>query len=115
MKVIKIEKEKIYEKEIENTLESMQKEVEGFIEIVNLTDDYVLICNEEGRIKNLPYTLTIWIDRFNQKYQTDLYGNLIICAVNGEEFDSLTEEEISYLMNSYYFTQKRILDVFNDD
>jgi len=43
-------------KEIENTLESFQKEVGGYIEILSIDKECTLdlVCNEEGKINNLP-------------------------------------------------------------
>lgn len=111
MKVLKIEEEKIYEKEIENTLESLQNEVEGYIEIVHLGSNYVIICNEEGRIKKLPYTLSIDFGNFNCEA---LYGNLILCKVNKRgNFISLKQSEIDFLMSLYWFRFHRVLSIWN--
>ena len=40
--------------EIPNTLESMQGLVGGYIEYVPLSDTFCLICNEEGKLVDLP-------------------------------------------------------------
>lgn len=40
---------------ISHTLENLQKTVGGYIEAVTLTNDFVIICNEEGRLKRLPW------------------------------------------------------------
>ena len=42
---------------IENTLEAKQKLVNGWIEVVSVTDDILLVCNEEGKLENLPPNL----------------------------------------------------------
>lgn len=39
---------------IENELSYFQKAVEGYIEVIRLEDDAVIICNEEGKLRNLP-------------------------------------------------------------
>ena len=50
MRILKVEPGKLpYEKEIENTLEAMQAEVEGFIEVIPVGHDMVVVCNEEGK------------------------------------------------------------------
>ena len=36
---------------IENTLEGLQKEVDGYIETITIFDGIVLICDEEGLLK----------------------------------------------------------------
>lgn len=38
---------------ISATLENLQKVVGGYIETVTLADDFVVICNEEGRLLGL--------------------------------------------------------------
>jgi len=37
---------------ISNTLKNLQRTVEGYIEVVPLRSDLVMICNEEGRLTN---------------------------------------------------------------
>lgn len=37
------------------TLEELQEYVGGYIEIVRLTDKYLMVVNEEGRLLNLPF------------------------------------------------------------
>lgn len=52
--------------EVENTLEALQREVEGYIEAVTLPYGAAIICNEEGRLHGLPEcpmeTEYPWID-----------------------------------------------------
>ena len=43
-----------YQKRINHTLEDMQNVVGGLIEFVELEHNVDLICNEEGKIYNLP-------------------------------------------------------------
>ena len=38
---------------IENTLDDMQRVVGGLIEEIDLNDNTVLVCNEEGKLMNL--------------------------------------------------------------
>ena len=47
--------EPVVEPLFDNTLEAFQREVGGFIETVTFATDMCLICNEDGRIKGLPY------------------------------------------------------------
>ena len=39
---------------IENTLQAFQNAVGGYIETVTITGDLVVICDEDGRLKELP-------------------------------------------------------------
>lgn len=79
-----------YEKEIENTLEEKQKIVGGYIECTSLLDDdeVVIICNEEGKILDLPLNRDIGHDI--------LAGTFIIAGDDYEngDFKSLTPEQI---------------------
>ena len=47
-------------KSIDNTLEALQQTVGGYIETVTLADNSVIICNEEGRLRGLPFNCLIW-------------------------------------------------------
>ena len=64
---------------ISNTLENLQKTVEGYIETVTIASNCVIICNEEGRLKGLPHNCTIC--------GVDFVGTIIICGIDGDEFD----------------------------
>ena len=65
----------------DNTLEAFQEAVGGWIETVTLCTDLVLIVNEEGRIRGLPYNTTIC--------GCQLYGPVLAVGVKGDEFASL--------------------------
>ena len=66
---------------IENSLKNLQNTVGGYIETVTLSDDAVIICNEEGRLRGLPYCCTICGVNF--------VGTVVIAGVAGEEFADL--------------------------
>ena len=71
---------------IENTLESLQKIVGGYIETVTMFVDLVVICNEEGRIKEMPFNCEL--------FGVDFVGTIILAGVDGEEFgDAPMDEE----------------------
>ena len=75
IKVLVVEPNKEpYIKEIESSLESLQYIVGGLIEYINLENNVDLICNEEGKINNLP---------FNRSIGNDIIaGTFIIAGVN---------------------------------
>ena len=96
---------------IDNTLEAKQKLVGGLIEVVPY-EDVLIICNEEGKILNMPPNLV-----FEYDY---IAGN---CFVIGDDyknadFKSLTDEEIlkyredlkksSFNFKQYKRTQDRL-------
>lgn len=41
--------------EVDNTLAALQTEVGGHIETVTIASDAVVICNEEGVLRGMPY------------------------------------------------------------
>ena len=65
----------------ENTLEAFQLGVGGYIECVGIGPDLVMILNEEGKLRGLPFNFSYGLD--------DIVGTVIVCRVAGEEFASL--------------------------
>lgn len=63
---------------IPNRLSSLQLTIGGYIETVTIASDMVIICNENGKIKDLPYNCSIC--------GVDFYGTIILCGFDGEEF-----------------------------
>lgn len=66
------------ETQIENTLEGLQSVVGGYIETVTIASDLVVICDEEGRIKNKPYNCDICGVSF--------VGTIVLCGIDGDDF-----------------------------
>lgn len=73
--------------EIPNTLEAMQKLVGGNIETLSLPNGLVIVVDEEGRLKDLP-------ENVRCVRNGTIVGTLFITAADGEDFRSLTTEEI---------------------
>ena len=74
---------------IPNTLEALQKAVGGFIETVDRSDTLALLCNEEGLLMGLPYNHII--------FEMPIVGPIVAVGVDGEEFVSLTSNQIQSL------------------
>lgn len=68
---------------ISDSLANLQKTVDGPIEVVPISNNpkVVIICNEEGKIRDLDHNFYIGMDR--------IVGDVIICGVNGEDFDDI--------------------------
>jgi hypothetical protein len=87
---------------ITNDLETKQKLVGGYIEAVplfleqkgNRTLD--IVCNEEGRLTELPFNRTIWNGR------SSIMGTFLVMAANNKtgEFESLSESELDLVVNT---------------
>lgn len=73
--------------EIPNTLEAMQKLVGGYIETLSLPNGLVMVIDEEGRLKGRP-------DNIRCVQVGTIVGTVVITAAKGEEFVSLTAEQI---------------------
>ena len=72
-----------------NELEAFQKAVGGYIETVTVADDLVVICNEEGILKVMPYNCEAFGNMF--------LGPIVVAGVKGEEFASLKAKYIPML------------------
>lgn len=77
---------------ISDTLENLQKTVDGYIETVSFATDFVVICDEEGRLKNKPYCCNICGVNF--------FGTVILAGRKDDEFADLpaTFEEAKMLI-----------------
>ena len=64
--------------EIDNDLKALQEYVGGYIETFTFSSDAVVICNEEGRILDLPYNVTFLGHRF--------CGPILIVGIKGDDF-----------------------------
>lgn len=74
------------ERTIPNTLQAMQEIVGGYIEVSRAANGLLIICNEEGRLQGLPENKII-----------GFVGTVFICREDGEEFASLTDEDMERL------------------
>lgn len=87
MKIIyKAPKEKPKIIDIENSLKALQEAVGGYIETVSIASDAVIICNEEGLLKNMPLNLKL--------LGVPFFGPVLIVGVDGDEFTDLYEPEV---------------------
>ena len=103
MKVLVVEPEKVPEvKEIFDMLESMQQMVGGTIQAIYPFDDSVaLICNDEGKMLNLP------MNRALPEIRDVICGTFFLCgAPPGENrFTSLTDEQIDRYTERFQFPE----------
>ena len=76
--------------DVENTLEALQFEVDGWIETVTFAEDACVICNEEGRIQGLPFNLELMGILF--------FGTILIVGVDGENFTDLSDAGVELMM-----------------
>ena len=74
--------------DIENTLKALQEIVGGYIETVTLSDRSVLIVNEEGLPRELPYNCTV-ITHSLMPFQT--FGTIVLVGRYEDGFTSVSE------------------------
>lgn len=87
IKVLIIEPNKEpYSQKIEHTLKKLQDIVDGRIDIVELEENVDLICNDEGKLMNLPFNRCVGNDV--------IAGTFIVAGQHKGETTSLTEEQI---------------------
>ena len=98
--------------EIENTLDNLQKLVDGYIECVYLPkdNDVILICNDEGKINNMPLNRDIGYDIIAGPFF--IVGN----DYENADFKSLTDEQIlkykiRFDRNSIKETENKIMSI----
>ena len=79
--------------EINTDLATFQKLVGGNIQALDLDNDIVLICNEGGKILGLPKNRAV--------YDDIIVGNFVLVSNNGEDFKSLSDEQIKTIKEDF--------------
>lgn len=91
MKILAIEKyEEPVVQEINNSLEDMQRYVMGYIETVTLSETAMLVCNEEGKLRDFTPNRVLKIG----SSQDVIRGDFFICGWSGDEFCDISDEDI---------------------
>ena len=93
--------------EIEDTLSSYQNLVDGPIQMVYLTDDVALICNEEGKLRGLKHNRNFDLKHFKDY----VVGNIVLVGIDNDsgEFVSLNASQTERFINA--FSGKRWIDM----
>lgn len=86
-------------REVENDLSVFQEIVGGYIECVNMTDDILCVCNEEGKLRGLAPNFILGGDL--------IVGDVFFCAFDGEDFASLEDHQAGALMISFIKLEKK--------
>lgn len=88
MRALLINDRSIEKVEIENTLEALQKAVDGYIETVTLVRGYaVMIVNEEGLLRGMPSNLAA-----SAVAARKIVGPALVVGVDGEEFADIPKD-----------------------
>lgn len=73
---------------IDNTLESLQKIVEGPIEVVTLTPGLCIVCNEEGKLRGLEANCRLYHPKYMIPIDT-FVGTIMAVGSKKEEFSDV--------------------------
>ena len=86
-------------KDIDGSLESMQKLVGGYIQSVPLSYNTALVCDEDGRMKGRPVNRVAFTD--DGKEIDLIRGDFFIVGTGSEDFVSLTDEQAVEYIDMY--------------
>ena len=103
MQVLVIEPERRPKvRDIDGSLKSMQEIVGGLIQPIYLDDSVALICNDEGKLMNLPANRGLR-DKDRQFYDI-VFGTFFLCGTpaDSDHFTSLTPEQIEQYQKLFY-------------
>lgn len=97
-------------REIDGSLEGLQKAVGGFIEAIYPYDEPVaLVCNEEGKLGGYIPNRALY-DGDGDVYDI-VFGNFFICGAppTSDEFESLTDEQCAKFLKMYETPETAII------
>lgn len=103
MRVLVVEPERRPEvREIDDSLKTMQDIVGGLIQPIYLDDPVALVCNDEGKLMNLPANRGLR-DKDGQIYDI-VFGTFFLCGAppDSDHFISLTPEQIERYRERFY-------------
>ena len=79
--------------EIENTLSALQEIVGGYIEVVGVGGEVLMICNEEGKLNGAKYNFDLGNDF--------IVGDVLFVQSKGEDFTDLDDNNIEAVMKFF--------------
>lgn len=85
--------------EIDLELKSLWLVLDGYIELFAIDGHVACICNEEGRIRPMPFNRVFTL---TDGSAWDIYGPLLLVGINaGGMFESLTDDDIARWLPKY--------------
>lgn len=83
-------KKPVVEPLFDNNLNAFQEAVGGYIETVTFATDLVIICNEEGRLRGLPFNCNV--------AGVNFVGTILAVGRKGDEFASIKARHIPMVL-----------------
>ena len=89
-------------REIDDSLKAMQTIVGGLIQPIHLDDSVVLVCNDEGKLMNLPPNRGLRDE--NGQLCDIVFGTFFLCGspADRDHFTGLTPEQIKWYQERFY-------------
>ena len=84
-----------YVGQIENTLKAHQAYVGGLIQAVHITPEIIVICNDEGKLQQLPLNRALL--RGSSQVIDYFVGNILCVRHNEEDFASIELRDIEVI------------------
>ena len=104
---------KAFVKEIQTGLKSLQSEVGGYIEaIYPFEDEVAIICNEEGKINNLPLNRALRVEGVSGREMIDIIAGDFFIAyapIASENFESLPKNLIEKYLEMFKYPEKFLI------
>lgn len=76
---------------VPNELHTLQELVGGYIETVTVQvgPQVIVLCNEEARLKRLPYNCTIEGKDYTGEFDCPFFGPILMVGADGDEFTNV--------------------------
>lgn len=90
-----------FEMEIPNSLNALQSVIGGNIEVLEIENGIDVVVDEEGLIKHRVPNIVHLFEGivYGNFKKCPLYGNILFCSTNNEDFDSLDDEQMVYALD----------------
>ena len=94
-----------YKKEIDSGLESLQREVGGYIEQFSygMGEDAAIICNEEGKLDGLELNRAMKDER--GKIVDIIAGTFLVVGLGEDDYCSLTPEQMKKYQKKFRYPE----------
>lgn len=83
---------------IKDTVEDLQKFVGGTFQICRLTDDLDLVCNDDGKLLNMPPNY-VWINPKTNDVLDIIVGDFFVCRHIDDELDDIKVGDIEVVLS----------------
>lgn len=112
MRVIVVEPQKVpYIKDIENNLTALQREVNGYIQIIYpFLDPVAIVCNDDGKIIGLPYNRVLR-DKDGHIFDV-IAGTFLIVGIEGEDLADVPQPLIAQYMRMFEYIEQFEIDKY---